>query len=716
MNKKGQVTVFVIVGLIILILASTYFGYRYFVTKNIFSQQRADLGRVPVEFQPVASYLDSCVERVAAQSLTVIGSQGGYLTLPNDPIPVSSITPIPKNLEVLPNTDFQVPLWFRESGRGIDEVNIPSKVQLEQNIAGYVTTHFAECVHNLTSFLEEGYTLVSVADVPKTTVSIQDEQVDVNVQFPLTFSFKGVEFELKNYLGHVPTQFGSLYSAAIEILNAENQGFFIENKTLDILIAYDNEIPFSGSDLSCSEKIWSKTEVSNRLKTVLFENVAAMKISGSNYELKNKDGEYLVFDAMKNKRKDVTVNLLYLPSWPSLVDITPSEGDILRSDPITKKTGALVTSILSSYFCLNNHHFIYTIKYPVLISLTDKNGFTFQFATEIILDRNLPRKNRLVPLTLPDEHSPLCDFPSAPLTVNTYTVNPGNQLLPLKNVDLSFKCFPESCPLGSVAGRSNTATVLAPPCVNGFIEGRKEGFFAGKAIVATNTKEQQHVDLVLEPIYEKKVQIKVIDKKTGEVRDPYSSELVSFEFRHKDTKFTTSINIQSPGASCQKEEDCGPGLECKKSTCFYPSCKKDEDCSSDQTCLKNTCKPKNVLKLLAGTYIIDSYISRTSTWPITTEKKVVEKCVDLGADGLLGFFFTKEKCFSTEIPSLNLKNALVGGGSFEFEFDREKLASDDPLILYILTDDLPADMEGFADIQTSLNNNKEHPSFRYPEL
>ena len=36
--------------------------------------------------------------------------------------------------------------------------------------------------------------------------------------------------------------------------------------------------------------------------------------------------------------------------------------------------------------------------------------------------------------------------------------------------------------------------------------------------------------------------------------------------------------------------------------------------------------------------------------------------------------------------------------------------------LYVLTDDIPADLEGFADIQTTLDVNKEHPSFRFPEL
>ena len=710
MKKKGQVSVFVIIGILLVLLTGTYLAYKYFGIEESLRERRQLLSRVPAQFQPVASTLNQCVAKVTADALTLVGSQGGYATLPQDPLPTTFITPIKRNLDIIPNSDFQTPLWFRETGNGLQETAIPTKKQVEQNLALVINEKFSSCVENLTSFTSQGFHLLNIADKPTSAVRILPERVEAQVEFPVTLSLNEIQYTLEAHTAEVETTFGQLYDAAVEIFETENTGFFLENKTLDLLIA-DDAIPFSGSDLSCTEHVWSKRGVIERVKNALFENVAAMTIKGSNTD---KDPDYLTFDAMKRDRKAITINLMYNPAWPTFIEISPSKGDTLTSDPITKHTGNLVTSILSSYFCLNNYHFVYTIKYPVLITLTDEQGFNFQYATEVILERNLPRKNTILPLTLPDTTSPLCDYSTAPLTITTLAVNNEGFLAPLNNVQLSFKCFPTTCTLEETGKNKNTVTLLSPPCVNGIVEGQKEGYFNGKTVVATNTKEHQDIDLVLEPLYEKNVEVFVIEKGTGKTREPYSSELATFEFRHKDARFTTSYSTQEEGASCDKDEDCGPGLDCKRDSCILPNCEKDTDCSLHQKCVSQQCAPKDNIKLLVGDYFVTSSLSRSSSIPLTTQKREVEKCVETGRQGLLGLFLTEEKCFKTEIPPVELKNVIVGGATFEFTFDRETLNSEEPLKLYILTDELPADLEGFAEIQTSLSTNKDHPMFRYP--
>ena len=90
--------------------------------------------------------------------------------------------------------------------------------------------------------------------------------------------------------------------------------------------------------------------------------------------------------------------------------------------------------------------------------------------------------------------------------------------------------------------------------------------------------------------------------------------------------------------------------------------------------------------------------------------------MEVAATGLRGLFATEEKCFASELPSLEFKNALVGGGSFNVTFERQGLASERPLKVYVLAEDVPADLEGFATIQATLSSNKDHPSFRVPEI
>ena len=71
-----------------------------------------------------------------------------------------------------------------------------------------------------------------------------------------------------------------------------------------MLIAYD-EIPFLGSYIYFGENVWSKIEVSNRLRAVLFENIGSMKIKGSKFD--KTDDKLLIFDAMKKKKKKLIV-------------------------------------------------------------------------------------------------------------------------------------------------------------------------------------------------------------------------------------------------------------------------------------------------------------------------------------------------------------------------------------------------------------------------
>lgn len=706
--------VFVLIGIILLVIVGGYLSYKYLIVEQASQQRTALLSRVPQELQPVALYLDSCVQQVTLDALTTIGSQGGLAELAVDPIPLSPFVPIPKNLEVVPNTDLKVPLWFREAGNGIDETNVPSQDDVEKAIVSVITKNFKTCMDNLSAFSEQGFEMESTGEV-SATVNLEPRKVISRVNVPLTVSYSGVSFDFEEFIGEVDSSFGDLYLAAREIFDAENQGLFLENKTIDMLVAYDPEVPFSGNDLSCSQSFWSKTEVTNRLKAVLFENVAIMKVKDTNFDITAESQKYLVFDALKKGRSDTTVNFMYSPDWPTLVEISPSEGDILKSDPVANRAGGFVGALLSSYFCLNNHHFVYTIKYPVLIALTSEDGASFQFATEVIIDRNLPRENKLPLPVIPEVDSPLCQYPSSPLTVNTFGIGADGSLNPMNRVDLSLKCYPVSCPLVTKTARQSTV-LLAPPCVNAIIEANKEGYFTGKAIVSTNTKAQQEVDVLLEKIYPKQVEIKMIDKNTGEIREPYSSEMISFEFKNKDARFTKTFTWQSEGDSCEKEADCGPNLECKSSTCQYIFCKSESECGPDASCDVGKCVPKKRIELIPGEYEITAYAFRSSTHPITTEKKVVEKCVDTAGSGVLGVFFTEEKCFSSEIPSLEVKQALVGGEMFDLVLERGRLASTDTMVLYVLVGNIPADAEGMADVQTTLSTNKDHSLFRYPEL
>ncbi len=713
MEKKGQVTAFILLGIILLIALGAYFGVKNYIEKQSFESQLRAGVQVPQQVEPAVQFLDECTKQEATNAITEIGLQGGYLNFPTDSIPTSPITPIPPAVEILSRSNLKTALWFRETGNGIRQTQVPTKEEIQKNIADLLTQQFPRCIDQVQTAYPD-MNIQSLGD-PKASVEIFDQLVNAKVTIPITISTKGITFTVDAFGAQIETEFGKLYQTAIDIFNKQNEVLFLENKTLDLLTAYDPEIPYSGVEPTCSPRTWSKADTTNRLKLVLFENIAAMKIKGTNYA-PNDQLKSLEFDALKQDAKEITVNMLYSPKWPTFVDISPSEGDVLAGDPVNKQEGNELSGLLAPYFCFNQHHFIYTIKYPVTITLTDPQGFIFQYATEIIIEKNQPRRSTATPLDLPDTRLPICDYPQAPLKINTFTVDSQDHPQPLSGVNLNLKCSPTTCPLQQNA-KDSSVTLTVPACVNGALEGTKTGYLPGKTFVSTNTDQQQEVNLVLEPKYTKPVEFYVIDKKTGEVRKPYASETIMYQLAHtQPTPLTSTIIYQQEGNDCQQDSDCGGGLACQKNKCLFPTCASNQDCSSDQSCTNSKCQPKNTVELAVGDYDIQYFVLRSSTWPIVMPKQEIQRCVNAAQSSFLGLLQTQEQCTTTETESSSLSSVMTGGATFKHAFTREELASDRPVKLYALVDDIPADQAGLTAITAAFENNKDHPYFKAPEI
>ena len=110
-SKKGQVTVFIIIGIILV-----------FVTAGIIfiTQSASDAGLTasgdpiiedaPQEFRPLQQFIEGCVEDTAKKGLITLGEQGGYIN-PTGTFSVSEPTESDGlNLEPL-----KVPYWHYNS-------------------------------------------------------------------------------------------------------------------------------------------------------------------------------------------------------------------------------------------------------------------------------------------------------------------------------------------------------------------------------------------------------------------------------------------------------------------------------------------------------------------------------------------------------------------------------------------------------------------------
>jgi len=77
--KKSQVTVFIILGVVILVI---FLGIIYLVFSDKKETLEGEVSRtqgIPTDVEPIISFAENCFEQIAKEGLFLLGSQGGYI-------------------------------------------------------------------------------------------------------------------------------------------------------------------------------------------------------------------------------------------------------------------------------------------------------------------------------------------------------------------------------------------------------------------------------------------------------------------------------------------------------------------------------------------------------------------------------------------------------------------------------------------------------------
>src|SRR3989344_9340452 len=85
--KRGQVTYFIIAGLIVLIAVILIFSARLSLLKDVYEEQTAKLLGVPADIKPVEDYVQECLNDVSKTGVDFVLLQGGYYA-PKEYIPL----------------------------------------------------------------------------------------------------------------------------------------------------------------------------------------------------------------------------------------------------------------------------------------------------------------------------------------------------------------------------------------------------------------------------------------------------------------------------------------------------------------------------------------------------------------------------------------------------------------------------------------------------
>src|SRR3990167_4941783 len=112
-QKKGQISIFIIMGIIILVIGSIFVYQKYSINKSTSEDDVAFVSQeVPLQFQPVYAYVENCLISTSLDALEIIGEQGGYIDYGDFGFS-ESIDPTNSDLvEFSPGSDLKVPYWY----------------------------------------------------------------------------------------------------------------------------------------------------------------------------------------------------------------------------------------------------------------------------------------------------------------------------------------------------------------------------------------------------------------------------------------------------------------------------------------------------------------------------------------------------------------------------------------------------------------------------
>lgn len=497
LKRKGQVTVFIILGIIILLTIILLLLYIYEVVKF-----RPDV-IIPTQKGTIETYLENCLGQIAEEGLTTMGIQGGYIEVPEHQSNDAS-----RHLRVSPIV--VIPYWAYGT-----ETAIPSAAQLKERLDRHVEKNLRTCVLGQNTFTNS-YTITEKSEIRADT-----ELLDKKTVFKVYW-----ELEIKNKAGEVittiadhtydsPIKLKSIHTLASRIITAELAELKFEDITQDLIALEHPRLPVAGLDFSCSKKQWKIKDAENTLKALLRVNIREMQIKGTNTRSYAADTPYYQSHYIWNigpdiNEKDLTVQFNFDENYPFTFDVTPRTGAYLKSSDLATKNKYL------QIFCLQNWKFAYDTSFPVLMTLfDDTTGYSFRVPFTVHLQNNLPNRNlNLIPsqtrLTTTLNDDDFCSNRRIPMTVQTTEVvdNPFTGVYttqPLEGVNVTFTCLKYECSIGKTeynfAGMGDVAALTAnfPYCVGGIMRAQKPNY--AEQVERVVTQEGTIVDIKLIPQY-----------------------------------------------------------------------------------------------------------------------------------------------------------------------------------------------------------------------
>jgi hypothetical protein len=499
--KKGQISLFVIIGVIIVVLGA------YFLTSKNDITLFADQSPSFQTTQNIKEFVTSCIQTQTEKGLQVMGVKGGWLYEKNIPYLAKYDDP---NQLILRSSGYEDiagvshPYWdYYDVRENAFVQQIPSfnddgdDFSMQNQLERYLSeTLDIECFNGFKDF-EEVASIVYDPSLMEVSVDF-DEEIEIQVELPIeiTHIAESSTDVLTDFSFTMENPFFIPYYLARDITNAQIETSFLEKATLSFFAPFqetetrENLPPFYSSTLDYDFRPWFIPDVRLKAQQILesflpeiqfletrpsipplpdtfqdnpiaqgvhqmyakeyFRNI----VTNEDYSLVRSKGDRRSLGIF-NRYQDYVVFPRYSLLTPFYFKIQQAAGNMVLlpkpDDLLPFPIRVTLTEYIASY----------DVTYPVTFSIIPKgedNFYTFNFALQVNIRNNNPLREQPSYLTnlsviKPDvsesyKKSLVCNptqFLSKPVTVSLVDpINYGNAVLgeeyPVEGVDVEFVC------------------------------------------------------------------------------------------------------------------------------------------------------------------------------------------------------------------------------------------------------------------------------------
>ena len=193
MTKKGQITIFIILAIVILISGSLFFYFRSGSTNK--EVQIEKLIKNSVNSLPIKIFTESCLKEILDNGINLVSKQGGYYNTP------------PLSTNYLEN---RVAYFYY-----LEQNFVPPIDKIGAEISKYVTDNLNHCLNDFNTFKEQGIKVEW--KIKNISVKITDENVILSADLPIKIVDNGAENTISDFLVTINKKLKVFYDVSNEL-------------------------------------------------------------------------------------------------------------------------------------------------------------------------------------------------------------------------------------------------------------------------------------------------------------------------------------------------------------------------------------------------------------------------------------------------------------------------------------------------------------------